>query len=307
MPLAVVDIARRITDGGRHGRPVFGAISSTHGRRPDTAKFVGGIVLKYEDKVYAFGAVPDRYRTLDPIPDAARAIEDRPGMDEILPVVRIHNPGFFRRLITQRNLGVGEAFIAGEFSMEQGSVWHMLAVFLRNEIDKHVTLNLEEKLKLAAMYVKWRWSHSHNEDIADHYDMGDDVMTPMLGRTGVYSCGYKLGESDSLDEMQANKMNLIFSKLRLKPGEHVLDTGCGNGGCLIHAAHAIGTTGEGFTNSYNMARLTRENVKKHGLDSRIHIKLDDFASMSRYPTRVDSMRSSRLASGSTFRTKTMPR
>src|SRR3954470_15872193 len=104
--------------------------------------FVGGIVFKYEDKVFAFGAVPDSYRTLDPIPESARAIEDRPGMDEILPVVRVHGAGFWRRLLTQRNLGVGEAFIAGEFSMEQGSVWHMLSVFLRNEIDKQVTLSV---------------------------------------------------------------------------------------------------------------------------------------------------------------------
>src|SRR5438128_649763 len=119
--------------------------------------FVGGIVFKYQDKVFAFGTVPDHYRTLDPIPDSERAIEDRPGMDDILPVVRVHSGNFWRRLVTQRNLGVGESFIAGEFSMEQGSVWHMLAIFLRNEVDKQVTLSVEEKLKLAAMYAKWRW------------------------------------------------------------------------------------------------------------------------------------------------------
>src|SRR5437660_8612290 len=78
--------------------------------------FIGGIVFKYEDKVFAFGAVPDHYRTIDPIPENARAVEDRPGMDEIVPVVRVHSANFWRRLVTQRNLGVGEAFIVGDFS-----------------------------------------------------------------------------------------------------------------------------------------------------------------------------------------------
>jgi cyclopropane-fatty-acyl-phospholipid synthase len=253
-------------------------------RRAALRPWIGGIAFKHQGQVYAFGDVPERNKTIEPIPDALRVVEDRPGRDDIIPVVRIDNPRFWQRGMTQRNLGLGEAFIAGEFTMEQGSVWHMVAFFIRNEIDKSVGVSWAEKLELLAMYVKWRWSHNHNEDIADHYDMGDDIMTPMLGRTGAYSCGYVIGDADTLDEMQVNKMNLIFSKLRLKPGERVLDTGCGNGGCLIHAAQGYGVTGEGFSNSYNMVRLARENVQRNGLQSQLQIKLDDFQSLRGYPS-----------------------
>jgi cyclopropane-fatty-acyl-phospholipid synthase len=106
----------------------------------------------------------------------------------------------------------------------------------------------------------------------------------MLGGTGIYSCGYHLSEADTLEDMQRNKMNLIFSKLALRPGERVLDTGCGNGGCLVHAAQAYGVTGEGFTNSWNMARLARENAARNGLAEKLAIKVDDFRSLRRYPS-----------------------
>ena len=99
---------------------------------------------------------------------------------------------------------------------------------------------LAEKVKIAGQYLRWRMDHSHNEDIADHYDIGDNIMIPMLGATGCYSCGYMADESDDLDRMQLRKMNLIFSKMQLKPGMRILDTGCGTGWMLVHAATAWG-------------------------------------------------------------------
>ena len=248
------------------------------------APFLGSVVFKEGDRVYAYGDAPSAYTRSTPVAEADRVHEDRPGMDEIVPVVRVLRPDFWRRVITGRNLGLGEAFIEGDFEMEHGSVWHLIAFCTRNALDKELHLSLGEKAKLFWLSARWRWEHSHNEDIADHYDMGDDVMLPMLGATGMYSCGYVLGERESLDQMQTNKLNLIFSKLKLKPGEHVLDTGCGNGGALVHAAQAFGVTGEGFTNSYNMARLSRENVHQNGLDGKIKIHAADFSLLERLPS-----------------------
>ena len=252
-------------------------------RRSAEGPLVGGIVLKDAEGLLVFGAVPEPLRTMDPIPPERRAVEDRPAMDDIIPVVRIHNQRFWARIMTQKNLGLGEAYIDDDFSMENGSVWHLIAFFIRNDLDHVLTVGAWEKLKLFWMYTKWRWSESENAHIADHYDMGDDVMNPMLGRTGVYSCGYVINEKDELDQLQENKLNLIFSKLRLQPGEHVLDTGCGNGGALVHAAQAYGVTGEGFNNSYNMVRLARENVARNGLSDKLKISLDDFGALEKYP------------------------
>ena len=200
------------------------------------------------------------------------------------PVIKVHSPDFFVRPLAQRNLGLGEAFLEDQFEMLRGSIHHFVAFLQINDIDRSVHLPLYEKALIMHQYLRWRWNHSHNEDIADHYDVGDNIMVPMLGATGCYSCGYMEHETDDLDRMQLNKMNLIFSKMRLEPGMRILDTGCGNGGMLVHAARAWGCQGVGFTNSYNMVSLARRNAERNGVADKVTIHHADFSILRTFPS-----------------------
>ena len=206
----------------------------------------------------------------------------RPGQ-WVHPVVAVRDAAFFVRALAQRNLGLGEAFLAGEFEMLRGSVHHLVAFLLVNRIDRGIRLAGREQAKLLWQYVKWRSRRSHNEDIAEHYDVGDNIMVPMLGATGCYSCGYMRREDEDLDAIQLNKMNLIFSKMQLRPGMRILDTGCGNGGMLVHAALGWGCEGEGFTNSFNMASLAQRNAEANGVAARVRIHHADFSLLAKYP------------------------
>lgn len=256
--------------GGVHAEVALEAVPAS---MPDTPQAAGldptrpdlGLVVE-RDRRHPLAAARDR----------------RPG-EWVHPVLKVHRRDFFVRLLAQRNLGLGEAFLAGEFEMLRGSVHHFVSFFLVNRIDRHLQLSAGEQAKLVWQYAKWRASHSHNEDIADHYDIGDNIMVPMLGATGCYSCGYMEHEDDDLDRMQVAKMNLIFSKMRLRPGMRVLDTGCGNGGMLVHAATAWGCEGEGFTNSYNMASLARRNAESNGVADRVRVHHADFGLLKSLP------------------------
>lgn len=199
------------------------------------------------------------------------------------PVIQVHAPQFFLSVLTRRNLGLGEAFLAGDFEMLRGSVHHLVAFFLVNRVDRSIKLPAAEQARLLWEFTKWRASRSHNEDIAEHYDSGDHIMVPMLGATGCYTCGYMEREGEDLDRMQLNKINLVFSKLRLEPGMRVLDPGCGNGGMLVHAALAWGCQGEGFTNSFNMASLANRNAASNGVADRVRVHNADFDILARYP------------------------
>jgi cyclopropane-fatty-acyl-phospholipid synthase len=208
--------------------------------------------------------------------------DTRPG-EWVHPVIKVRSPDFFVRLLVERNLGLGESFIERGFEMLRGSPHHFIAFLQTNDIDRLVELPLRVKARLLGGYLAWRMHHSHNEDIADHYDIGDNIMVPMLGATGCYSCGYMENESDDLDRLQQNKMNLIFSKMRLEPGMRILDTGCGNGGMLVHAALTWGCEGVGFTNSYNMASLARRNAERNGVADKVTIHHADFSLLRSFP------------------------
>ncbi len=211
------------------------------------------------------------------------ARRDRKPGEWVDPVMHVKTGAFFVRALAQRNLGVGESFLAGEFEMLRGSVHHFVMFFLANAIDRGIALPATESAKLIWQFARWRATRSHNEDIAEHYDVGDNIMVPMLGATGCYTCGYMRSEDEDLDRMQVNKMNLIFSKLRLRPGMRVLDTGCGNGGMLVHAALSWHCEGEGFTNSYNMASLAQRNADSNGVGDRVKIHHADLSLLREYP------------------------
>ena len=80
-------------------------------------------------------------------------------------------------------------------------------------------------------------SKADNKDfISFHYDIGNEFYRLFLDAQMIYSCAYFAGESDSLDQAQTNKLDMICRKLRLKPGDRFLDIGCGWGGLVCHAA-----------------------------------------------------------------------
>ena len=79
-----------------------------------------------------------------------------------------------------------------------------------------------------------------------HYNTGNDLFKAMLDTRMIYSCGYWKG-ADTLDEAQEKKLRLIFDKLQLQPGMHLLDIGCGWGGAARFAAEHYNVSVTGIT------------------------------------------------------------
>ena len=90
-----------------------------------------------------------------------------------------------------------------------------------------------------------------------HYDVGNEFYKLWLDQRMVYSCAYFRSADDSLDAAQEAKLDLICRKLRLKPGERLLDIGCGWGGLIMYAAEHYGVDATGITLSENQAKLAQ--------------------------------------------------
>ena len=120
---------------------------------------------------------------------------------------------------------------------------------------------------------RWRWwRHSRSADrrnIQHHYDVGNDFYALWLDRNRVYSCAYFKTPEDSLDAAQEHKLDHICRKLMLKPGERLLDIGCGWGGLILWAARHYGVKALGITLSDGQHAYARERVRALGLEEQV--------------------------------------
>lgn len=113
-----------------------------------------------------------------------------------------------------------------------------------------------------------------------HYDVGNSFYQLWLDRRMVYSCAYFRSPTDTLDQAQEAKLDLICRKLRLKPGDRLLDIGCGWGGLIIHAARHYGADATGITLSENQAALAKERISEAGLSDRCRVAIRDYRTLT---------------------------
>ena len=109
-----------------------------------------------------------------------------------------------------------------------------------------------------------------------HYDVGNDFYQLWLDQRMVYSCAYFHRPDYTLDEAQRAKLDLVCRKLRLHPGERLLDVGCGWGALIMHAVEHYGVTAVGITLSDAQATLARERIAAAGLGDRCRVEIRDY-------------------------------
>ncbi len=121
--------------------------------------------------------------------------------------------------------------------------------------------------------------HSRARDrcaVAFHYDVSNDFYRLWLDRQMVYSCAYFRSPTDDLDVAQEQKLDYICRKLRLRPGQRLLDIGCGWGALVLYAAKHFGVHAEGITSSEPQLEWGRERIADAGLINNATIELRDY-------------------------------
>jgi cyclopropane-fatty-acyl-phospholipid synthase len=198
------------------------------------------------------------------------------------------NPWALRQLfLSPSELSVGESFIHNDFDVEGD----LEAAFQFADRLFAEELPLAAKLWLRAIAVPRRLIkgrgaaepkgelHSAERDraaIRYHYDVSNDFFKLFLDHRMIYSCAYFRSPKDDLDTAQQQKLDYLCRKLRLKPGERLLELGCGWGGLLIHAAREYGVDAFGITLSVPQAELARERIRQAGLASHCKVEVCDY-------------------------------
>ena len=212
---------------------------------------------------------PFRQRILDLFheagvwPDGDRA----GGASAIDPLV--HDERFWRRVLAQGSLGLGEAYMDGWWDVED--LDGMLCRLLEAGVDRRVQ-GIGAAWDALRARVSNLQSRTRSFEVGErHYDLGNDLYRAMLGKRMVYSCAY-WREARDLDAAQEAKLDLVCRKLGLRPGMRVLDIGSGWGEALKYAAERYGVRGVGVTVSREQADYARESCA--GLP--VEIRLQDY-------------------------------
>jgi cyclopropane-fatty-acyl-phospholipid synthase len=196
--------------------------------------------------------------------------------------ITVHNNDLFRRLLAHGSLGLGESYMDGWWDCEQ--LDQLVCRLFGAGIDRQVRT---WRMALAAIMARLtnRQSAARSFQVGTlHYDIGNDFYERMLDCRMIYSCGY-WHKADTLDAAQERKLDLVCRKLRLEPGQRLLDIGCGWGGMARFAAEKYGVEVVGVTVSREQVRVAQESCS--GLP--VEIRLEDYRGLNEPFDRIVSI------------------
>ena len=183
--------------------------------------------------------------------------------------IRVFNEDFYARVFRQGSLGFGESYM--ERWWDTADLEELIYRLLKARIDQRVH-SWPDLITYVATVLFNRQARARAFVVGErHYDIGNDLYERMLDSRMIYTCGY-WENAATLEEAQRAKLDLVFRKLDLKPGQRVLDVGCGWGGALEYAAREYSVEGVGITISREQADYARN--KCAGLP--IEIRLQDY-------------------------------
>jgi len=169
--------------------------------------------------------------------------------------VRVHSDAFYRRLVRNPALQLGETYMAGMWECD--AIDQMVERLVASGVAGAHERGYAYHVRDAWARVRNRQSRSRAHEVATaHYDLDAELYAAMLDESLTYTCAYWTG-ADTLDAAQTNKLRLICDKLGLRAGDTLLDIGCGFGGLAAFAARHYGARVVGITNSAQHAALAR--------------------------------------------------
>lgn len=204
----------------------------------------------------------------------------------------LKHPGTLRAMfLSPSELALGEAYIYDDFDIEGDieAAFDLAEYLLGQKPSLGKRLDLSERLhKLPAVGHPrtglrtsgwWGAVHSKERDrqvISYHYDLPTEFYALWLDPRMVYSCAYFATPEEDLDSAQERKLDYICKKLRLRPGERLLDIGCGWGGLVMHAAAHYGVQAVGITLSVPQAGVAQQRLRDLGLNDRCRVEVLDY-------------------------------
>ena len=204
--------------------------------------------------------------------------------------VAINSKDLFRRIVTRGRIGIGEAYVAGDWDADDLPAAIEIMLLTAEDMRRRPPGSTLVRLQALRPHLPRRNPPARaKRDIAYHYDIGNDLYQLFLDPSWTYSCAYFETADDTLEQAQRNKYRRICRKLALGPDDHVLEIGCGWGGFALLAASEFKCRVTGVTISAEQHALAVQRVRDAGLDDRVTILLQDYRTLQGQFTKIASI------------------
>jgi cyclopropane-fatty-acyl-phospholipid synthase len=191
----------------------------------------------------------------------------------------IHDRATLRRLLTNPLLHFGDDYSAGRIEIEGGLVPFLETVYR--------AMDCTPKFRRSSDPAAYRRNQPNlnsppesRRNIHHHYDIGNDFYELWLDTEMLYTCAYFSGPAASLEDAQIAKMDLVCSKLRLQPGQTVVEAGCGWGALARHMTRKCGVNVRAYNISHEQISYARQRARAEGLEGQVEYVEDDYRNIT---------------------------
>ncbi len=191
--------------------------------------------------------------------------------------VTINNPDVFARLVREGDLGFCDAYLDGWWTTPDLQAF-MDFIHADNDdmYDGFPGMALVRAWEKARFWFQSNTKRQALKNISYHYDLGNDFYSLWLDDTMTYSSALFNTSQESLEKAQIAKYASMVDQMGVKPGDHVLEIGCGWGGFAEYAAKERGLKVTGLTISKEQLEYAQNRIKKKGLSDKVNFKLQDY-------------------------------
>jgi cyclopropane-fatty-acyl-phospholipid synthase len=211
-------------------------------------------------------------RTTQPVPLRLRLWSGRSyelGPDPVVTLA-VPKPAALRYLLSPDLMKLGEAYVEGHIDLD-GPIHEVFRVG-----ERFATVAGSAPARAPLVRVRRHRKAQDRAAIEYHYDVSNEFYRLFLDPNMVYSCAYFKSDADTLEVAQEQKLDHILTKLRLAPGERLLDIGCGWGALIVRAVEKFGARAVGITLSKNQYEYAQEKIREKGIGDRCEVRLQDY-------------------------------
>src|SRR4051812_17992446 len=195
-------------------------------------------------------------------------------------------------ILRNPRLGLGEAYMDGRLTIEDGTILDLLELIVGSnrweEKGEGRAALSKGKNRIKRFFQRNSFKRARR-NVAHHYDLKDELYELFLDEDKQYSCAYFTDPANSLEQAQADKKAHIAAKLALRPGQRVLDIGCGWGGMALYLNKVADVDVLGVTLSEHQLKIARQRAEAAGVSDRVKFELKDYRLLDESFDRIVSV------------------